>query len=166
MDLVYAPAEILKESTPPVNVNDSDLRLTFLQAKMMLRIMEQYNGVGLSASQVSIRKSFFIMGDANKAWVIINPRILEYSDDKVLLTEGCLSYPGLFLNVLRPETVTVEYANDKGKRVTGKLEGMISRVFQHEHDHTQGITYDTLVSKLKLSMARKKLLKRARTSKR
>jgi len=96
MDLVYAPAEILKESTPPVNVNDSDLRLTFLQAKMMLRIMEQYNGVGLSASQVSIRKSFFIMGDANKAWVIINPRILEYSDDKVLLTEGCLSYPGLF----------------------------------------------------------------------
>ncbi len=162
MQLVYAPDMMLQEST--VSVDDYDTAVK--QAKQMHSIMGQYNGIGLSAPQVGIRKSFFIMGDKEKAWVIVNPTILEYSNDKVLLTEGCLSYPGLFLNVLRPETVTVEYANDKGKRVTGKLEGMISRVFQHEHDHTQGITYDTLVSKLKLSMARKKLLKRARTSKR
>ena len=74
----------------------------------------------------------------------------------VKMQEGCLSFPDLWLQVLRPDNVTVEYVNTIGKKVTEKLEGMVSRIFQHETDHLNGITYDTLVSKLALDIARRK----------
>ena len=74
----------------------------------------------------------------------------------VKMQEGCLSFPDLWLQVLRPDNVTVEYVNTIGKKVTEKLEGMVSRIFQHETDHLNGITYDTLVSRLALDIARRK----------
>ena len=92
--------------------------------------------------------------------LIVNPKIIEKGDEEGLINEGCLSFPGLFLKVLRPLNVVVEYVNTNGEKVNEKLEGMMSRVFQHETDHLNGITFDTLVSKLKLDMAMKKLNKR------
>jgi len=153
MELVYAPADILKE--PTINV-DEDMDNVVQYGKQMYDIMMKNNGVGLAASQVGINKSFFIMGSRESYTIITNPKIIETSKDLVKMQEGCLSFPDLWLNILRPDNVTVEYVNTIGKKVTEKLEGMVSRIFQHETDHTNGITYDTLVSKLSLDMATRK----------
>ena len=157
MDLVYAPAEILKKPTISV---DEDMDNVVKLAEQMHTIMAQHNGIGLAAPQVGLDKSFFIMGDKSRYKLIVNPKIIEKGDEEGLINEGCLSFPGLFLKVLRPLNVVVEYVNTNGEKVNEKLEGMMSRVFQHETDHLNGITFDTLVSKLKLDMAMKKLNKR------
>ena len=157
MDLVYAPADILKK--PTISVDD-DMDNVVKLAEQMHTLMIQNNGIGLAAPQVNIDKSFFIIGDKTRYKLAVNPKIIETSEEKVLMTEGCLSFPGLFLKVLRPLNVVVEYVNTNGEKVNEKLEGMMSRVFQHETDHLNGITFDTLVSKLKLDMAMKKLNKR------
>jgi len=157
MDLVYAPADILKKPTITV---DEDMDNVVKLAEEMHTLMIQNNGIGLAAPQVNINKSFFIVGDKTRYKLAVNPKIIETSEEKVLMTEGCLSFPGLFLKVLRPLNCVVEYVNNKGETVNEKLEGMMSRVFQHETDHLNGITFDTLVSKLKLDMATKKRDKR------
>jgi len=157
MDLVYAPADILKKPTITV---DEDMDNVVKLAEEMHTLMIQNNGIGLAAPQVNINKSFFIVGDKTRYKLAVNPKIIETSEEKVLMTEGCLSFPGLFLKVLRPLNCVVEYVNNKGETINEKLEGMMSRVFQHETDHLNGITFDTLVSKLKLDMATKKRDKR------
>ena len=153
MELVYAPAEILKKPTISV---DEDMDNVVQLAEQMHKIMSQNNGIGLAAPQVGIDKSFFIVGDKTRYMLAVNPKIIETSEEKVLMTEGCLSFPGIFLKVLRPLNVVVEYVNNKGETVNEKLDGMMSRVFQHETDHLNGVTFDTLVSKPKLGMAMKK----------
>ena len=157
MKLVYAPADILKKPTISV---DEDMDNVVKLAEQMHTVMSQNNGIGLAAPQVGIDKSFFIMGDKTRYKLIVNPKIIETGKEEGLITEGCLSFPGLFLKVLRPLNCVVEYVNNKGETVNEKLEGMMSRVFQHETDHLNGITFDTLVSKLKLDMAVKKRDKR------
>jgi len=157
MDLIYAPADILKK--PTISVDD-DMDNVVKLAEQMHTLMIQNNGIGLAAPQVNIDKSFFIVGDKTRYKLAVNPKIIETSEEKTLMTEGCLSFPGLFLKVLRPLNCVVEYVNNKGETVNEKLEGMMSRVFQHETDHLNGITFDTLVSKLKLDMAMKKRDKR------
>ena len=157
MDLIYAPADILKK--PTISVDD-DMDNVVKLAEQMHTLMIQNNGIGLAAPQVNIDKSFFIVGDKTRYKLAVNPKIIETSEEKTLMTEGCLSFPGLFLKVLRPLNCVVEYVNNKGETVNEKLEGMMSRVFQHETDHLNGITFDTLVSKLKLDMAIRKRDKR------
>jgi len=157
MELVYAPADILKKPTISV---DEDMDNVVQLAEQMHTVMAQNNGIGLAAPQVNINKSFFIIGDKTRYKLAVNPRIIEYGEEKGLMTEGCLSFPGLFLKVLRPLNCVVEYVNNTGETVNEKLEGMMSRVFQHETDHLNGVTFDTLVSKLKLDMAMKKKDKR------
>ena len=157
MNLVYAPADILKK--PTISVDD-DMDNVVKLAEQMHTLMIQNNGIGLAAPQVNIDKSFFIIGDKTRYKLAVNPKIIETSKEQTLMTEGCLSFPGLFLKVLRPLNCVVEYVNNKGETVNEKLEGMMSRVFQHETDHLNGITFDTLVSKLKLDMAVKKRDKR------
>ena len=157
MDLVYAPADILKK--PTISVDD-DMDNVVKLAEQMHTLMVQNHGIGLAAPQVGVDKSFFIIGDKTRYKLAVNPKIIETSEEKVLMTEGCLSFPGIFLKVLRPLNVVVEYVNNKGETINEKLDGMMSRVFQHEVDHLNGITFDTLVSKLKLDMAMKKLNKR------
>ena len=99
------------------------------------------------------------MGDKTRYKLVVNPKIVEFGEDKGLITEGCLSFQFVFKSS-RPFNCVVEYVNNKGETVNEKLEGMMSRVFQHETDHLNGITFDTLVSKLKLDMAMKKRDKR------
>ena len=153
MELVYAPADILKE--PTINV-DEDMDNIVKYGNEMYQLKMKSHGVGLAAPQVGINKSFFIMGSKESYTVITNPKIIEKGENLVKMQEGCLSFPDLWLNIIRPDNVVVEYVNTNGKKVTEKLEGMVSRIFQHETDHLNGITYDTLVSKLALDMATRK----------
>ena len=82
--------------------------------------------------------------------------IISASADQVMMKEGCLTFPFVFLNISRPRKVTVKYEDENGDLKEGHLDGMISRVFQHEYDHMLGKTFVDGISKMKLDMAYKK----------
>jgi peptide deformylase len=92
-------------------------------------------------------------------FALYNPKIVDQSSNTVLDQEGCLSYPGLYLTVKRPEWVVAEYQNSKGDLIEAKFDGYLSKCFQHELDHLDGICFVDRVSQLKLNLAMKKLRK-------
>ena len=106
--------------------------------------MFHYNGVGLSANQIGIGERVFVMiydMDTQETITCFNPKIIKESKDEVVMEEGCLSYPELFLDIPRPSSVVVKY-EDEGKDVhKTKLTGFIARIFQHEYDHMEGIDF-------------------------
>jgi peptide deformylase len=129
-------------------------------AAEMLKFMRENNGIGLAANQVGLSHRLFVMQtEKDEDLVFINPRVLD-SGPPVLLNEGCLTYPDLFLNISRPSWVTVEALNVRGEEFGGVLLGRDARCFSHELDHLDGVTMTDLVSKLKLSMAKKRIAKR------
>ena len=125
-----------------------------------VKLMLDENGMGLAANQVGITKRFFALGHETfdtfqKHAIIWNPQVINFSKDKVVDVEGCLSFKGIWLRVERPRTVEVQYETTQGKTKFAKLDGMESKCFQHELDHLDGITFNKRVSKLRWDMARK-----------
>ena len=106
--------------------------------------MFHHNGVGLSANQIGIRERAFVMisdMESQDTLTCFNPKIVKESKEMVTMEEGCLSYPELFLDIDRPETIVVKY-EDEGKELHKiKLTGFIARIFQHEYDHMEGIDF-------------------------
>ena len=106
--------------------------------------MFHYNGVGLSANQIGIKERVFVMisdMESQDTLSCFNPKIVKESKEMVTMEEGCLSYPELFLDIARPETIVVKY-EDEGKELHKiKLTGFIARIFQHEYDHMEGIDF-------------------------
>ena len=106
--------------------------------------MFHHNGVGLSANQIGIEERAFVMMidiDAQETITCFNPRIIKESKDEVVMEEGCLSYPELFLEISRPSTIVVKYEDEGKERQKRKLIGYIARIFQHEYDHMEGIDF-------------------------
>jgi len=128
----------------------------------MFSIMKENNGVGLAAPQCGNLVRIFIMGDDTRQFNCINPELFTQSDEKVMYKEGCLSFPGLYMNILRPKTITCRWFDENGKEHQERFHHLWSRVFQHEIDHLDGINFQQRVSRLKLSMAEKKRKKYAR----
>ena len=127
----------------------------------MFETMKKYGGIGLSANQVGKPYRMFIMGDhpsisKGKKWVCINPKITNVTKDLLRYKEGCLTFPFLFLDIERPQDITVEYLDENLEKKEEHMTGIVARCFQHEFDHMQGIVFTEHVSKLKLDMAMKK----------
>jgi len=127
----------------------------------MFELMHRYGGIGLSAIQVGLPFNMFVAGDHQSIekglkLAMFNPVIMTSSDEKVLMKEGCLTFPFLFVNISRPRKVTMKYEDENGDLKEAQLDGMMSRVCQHEYDHQAGILMVQKVSKLKLDMAYKK----------
>lgn len=129
----------------------------------LTRIMIERGALGLAAPQCGINKRMFIMGNKDKMFVCINPKILE-ADGNVMDVEGCLSFPDLWLRVRRADNIRVRYNNALGELVEADFSGLISRVFQHEYDHLDGICFDTRVAKLSLELAKNRRKKKSRKS--
>ena len=113
-------------------------------SKILIENMLHYDGVGLSANQIGIQeRAFCMMIDTETAETItcFNPRIGKSYCMEVVLEEGWLSYPGVFLDAKRPDSVVVKYEDANGKLHKKKLTGFTSRVFQHEYDHMEGIDF-------------------------
>ena len=106
--------------------------------------MFHHDGVGLSANQIGIKERAFVMisdMESQDTITCFNPKIVKESKEMVTMEEGCLSYPELFLDIPRPETIVVKY-EDEGKELHKiKLTGFIARIFQHEYDHMEGIDF-------------------------
>ena len=140
-------------------------------SESMFDTMKKYGGRGLSANQVGLPFNMFVLGDhpeIEKGLKItcFNPTIISSSVEEETMKEGCLTFPFVFLNITRPRKVVVKYEDENGDLKEGSLDGMISRVFQHEYDHMLGKTFVDGVSKMKLDMAYKKAEKMMKKYKR
>lgn len=130
----------------------------------MITFMLNNRGIGLAANQVGLTKRLFTIGASDipgfpMPFALFNPQILESSKEMVLDTEGCLSYPGLYLKIKRPSWVIAAYFNSKGDLIEAKFDGYLAKCFQHELDHLNGTCFVDIVSPLKLQLAIKKLRK-------
>ena len=126
----------------------------------MIQFMKDERGLGLAANQIGITKRFFAIGHETfdtfqKPAIIWNPQIINFSEEKVIDVEGCLSFKDVFVKVERPKVIEVQYETTQGKTKFAKLDGMESKCFQHEFDHLDGITFNKRVSKLRWDMANK-----------
>ena len=128
----------------------------------MFEAMKKYGGIGLSANQVGLPFNMFVLGDHPQLEnglkiTCFNPMIIKRSDETVVMKEGCLTFPFLFLSITRPRKVTVKYEDETGQLKEGHLDGMMSRIFQHEYDHIEGILFTDKLSTLKKRLIKKKL---------
>jgi len=140
-------------------------------SEAMFDTMKKYGGIGLSANQVGLPFNMFVVGDHPEIekglkMTCFNPMIVSSSVEEETMKEGCLTFPFVFLNITRPRKVVVKYEDENGDLKEGSLDGMISRVFQHEYDHMLGKTFVDGVSKMKLDMAYKKAEKMMKKYKR
>jgi peptide deformylase len=94
--------------------------------------------------------------------VVVNPKILEVSEETIELEEGCLSFPGDLVKVKRPVWIIARFIQANGKGHTQRFEGMTARVFQHEYDHMMGRTMFDHLSKMKREMFFKKKMKKVK----
>jgi|TARA_B110000977_G_scaffold46946_1_gene63830 peptide deformylase len=129
--------------------------------------MEHHQGIGLSANQIGIKERAFIMySDVKKKEIIscFDPLITDYSEEKIIMDEGCLTWPGLWLKVERSEGIRCVYNDVDGELVQVQMHGLESRIFQHEYDHMEGTNFTQRVSKLKLNMAKRRASKMQKRS--
>ena len=106
--------------------------------------MFHHKGVGLSANQIGIEERVFVMMidiEAQETITCFNPRIIKESKDEVVMEEGCLSYPELYLEISRPSSIIVKYEDEGKSLFKRRLDGFIARIFQHEYDHMEGIDF-------------------------
>lgn len=107
----------------------------------MFCLMGSVGGIGLAAPQVGISKRFFIMNVNGVKVVAINPVILEETKERMLMIEGCLSYPGQKRTIERSSEIKVEYTDLEGRTKKTRFKGLKARCFLHEYDHIEGIVF-------------------------
>ena len=125
-----------------VKVDDSIRKL----AKDMLITMYSSKGIGLAAPQVGIQKRLLVIDlnfeDPNAPpMVFINPEIISSSATLDTYEEGCLSIPGVYLNVLRPSSIKLSYRDEMGRPKKMNADGLMARCIQHEIDHLNGVCF-------------------------
>ncbi|AHY46758.1 peptide deformylase [Rubrobacter radiotolerans] len=108
-------------------------------AEEMLQTMREYEGVGLAGNQVGRLQRILVAEDEERQYVFVNPEISSRSEERELLAEGCLSIPGIHVDVERPTGVTVNAQDLEGNPFTVEAEGMLARILQHEIDHLDGV---------------------------
>ena len=147
--------------TIPLSGCSEDLNRKELKENLT-ETMENFTGIGLSANQCGIMERAFIMySDVKKKEIIacFNPKIIYESEEKIFMDEGCLTYPGLWIKVKRPEGIEVTYEDENGEKQEKAMFGLEARVFQHEYDHMEGTNFTKRVSRLRLNRAKKRLKK-------
>lgn len=145
LKLVYSGNELLKSKSEEVKeVNEDIKKIT----SDMLDTMYKFDGIGLAAVQIGVLKriitydvTYIEEGKKKRPVVMLNPKITWTSKTKVLVEEGCLSFPEIFKNVERFEKIKVEYLGLDGKKRIKSVKGMEAIVIQHEADHLDGVVF-------------------------
>ena len=138
LKIILWPDPRLKKMSTPVQTFDADLRAL---AARMLDLMREARGVGLAAPQVGQNIRLFVMnatGELQDDRVYVNP-VLSDADGEDEVEEGCLSLPGINLDVARPTKVHMQAQDLDGKPIDEVAEGFVARVWQHEFDHLNGV---------------------------
>jgi peptide deformylase len=166
------PDPVLRQISTPVETVDDALRALIAD---MFDTMYDAPGIGLAAVQVGVPKRLLVMDLQEPAdpedpdspvvkqpRVFINPEILAKSDHEVPYTEGCLSVPDQYAEVLRPDRIRARWLDERGESHEQDLDGLLAVCLQHEMDHLEGILFIDHLSKLKRDMVLKKLAKARR----
>ena len=160
-EILTEPNKILRQKSSIVEKVDRDIQKLMDD---MLETMYAAPGIGLAAIQVGVAKRIIVLDIAPKdsprnPMYFINPEIVQRSENHVTYEEGCLSVPGQFAEIDRPEKCHIKYLDYQGEKKEIKAEGMLATCIQHEMDHLEGILFIDYLSKLKKSMIIKKLSK-------
>lgn len=141
-DVTLYPTPVLRKQAAPIEAFDEALRA---KVAAMFRRMYASKGVGLAAPQVGLKERILVINpsgdetDQSEELALINPTITERFGPEVIMEEGCLSFPGIYAEVKRPDGCRVEAWSPDGERHEYEFEGFPSRVIQHEYDHLQGV---------------------------
>ena len=162
--ILTEPNKILREKSIKVEQVDENLQKLMDD---MLETMYAAPGIGLAAIQVGVLKRIIVLDIAPKdkpknPMYFINPEIVTKSENSSTYEEGCLSVPGQFAEIDRPDRCHIKYLDYYGQPKEIKAEGMLATCIQHEIDHLEGILFIDYLSKLKKSMIVKKLSKQKR----
>jgi peptide deformylase len=142
MKLVDKSDKILKTVCDEHIISEESEKLVY----DMIVIMQEHDALGLAAPQVGENTRLMIIGHKDTGFVVcINPEceVAIDSEDEEFL-EGCLSFPELELKITRPNSIIGTFTNLKGERKSSTFIGVWAQAFQHECDHLDGITFDTL----------------------
>ena len=154
-NLVLEDDPILRKRGLPFDFNnpqEDPIKLT----EELLDAMVKYEGLGLSACQIGVDLKVFVMRFNGDAIACFNPRIEHYSKETTYMSEGCLSYPGLYFPVTRAQGINTKYSNKEGDEMSGSFIDISAKVFQHEYDHMLGKLYLEYASDYMIRNARKK----------
>ena len=159
--ILTEPDPFLRQKSKPVEKVDDSIREIMDD---MLETMYQAPGIGLAAIQIGIPKRIIVLDiskdpEKKEPMYFINPEKLYTSEDQATYEEGCLSVPGQFAEIDRPDKCHIKYLDYNGDSKELKAEGLLATCIQHEIDHLEGILFIDYLSKLKRSMITKKLSK-------
>ncbi|WCJ21044.1 peptide deformylase 1B [Euphorbia peplus] len=143
LKILEYPDPLLRAKNKRIATFDDNLKKLVYE---MFDVMYKTDGIGLSAPQVGINVQLMVFNPVGERGegeeiVLINPRVNKYSKKLVPFNEGCLSFPGIYADVVRPETLKVDARDINGARFTVNMVELPARVFQHEFDHLQGILF-------------------------
>lgn len=145
--ILHTPTEEFDFTNPPIDpvelVND------------MIETMAHNKGMGLAAPQVGLPYRMFVLW-SQETLAVFNPRIVDSTTEEILLEEGCLSFPHLFVKIKRPRSIKVRFTDPFGNTRTEKFTGMTARCFLHELDHLNGIDYTRRATQFHLASAYRK----------
>ena len=160
-EILTEPNKILRKISLPVDVVNQDLQRLMND---MLETMYAAPGIGLAAIQVGVPQRVIVLDLAPKnepknPMYFVNPEIISKSENNSTYEEGCLSVPGQFAEIVRPDKCQIKYLDYFGQPKEFMAEDMLATCIQHEIDHLEGILFIDYLSKLKKSMIIKKLSK-------
>jgi peptide deformylase len=152
-DIIYIPDPVLRRKAHKITTFDKDLQVLIDD---MIDTVRDAPGVGLAAPQVGVSSRLIVVeyGDEEdetapkKLYVVVNPEIIQSSEEKEEGVEACLSIPGLVGDVERNFQIVVKGFNRRGQPTRIKAEGWLARIFQHEIDHLDGVLYTDRASKV------------------
>ena len=160
-EIITVPNPLLKTVSKPVDAVDSKI-LGILND--MLETMYAAPGIGLAAIQIGIPKRLLVIdigrdNENRDPHFFINPEILDPAEELSSFEEGCLSVPGVWEEIERPNECNVRFLDINGDEKNIRYSGMMATVIQHEMDHLNGIVFVDYLSRLKKDRAIKKSIK-------
>ncbi len=162
LDILRYPDARLHKVAKPVQTVDDDIRRL---VDDMAETMYAAPGIGLAATQVDVHLRVVVIDVSearNELRVFINPEIVASSEESKVYEEGCLSVPGIYDEVERPDRVTIRALDRDGQPFTLEADGLLGVCIQHEIDHLDGKVFVQYLSRLKQSRIRAKLSKQER----
>lgn len=143
LEIHYLGDRVLRQPAKRIAKIDDAIRTLI---KEMLQTMYSADGIGLAAPQVGVNKQLIVIdcepdNENSPPLVLINPKITRYSSQTCNSDEGCLSIPGVYLEVNRPEAVEVTYKDEHGKPQKLQAADLLARAIQHEMDHLNGVMF-------------------------
>jgi len=142
--------DVLRQSAKRISKVDNSIRSL---SREMLQSMYAAKGIGLAAPQIGIDKELLVIDvnfedSAAEPLILINPEITDFGTTLNSYEEGCLSIPGVYLNVIRPSTIKLKFRDEMGRPRKMKADGILARCIQHEMDHLNGVLFvDRVTSK-------------------